>query len=53
MKGFETLNQIPYADARKQVDHPISCVDCHNPDSMQLRTTRPAFIEGIRAYKVQ
>ena len=50
-KGFETLNQMPYADARKQVNHPISCVDCHDPDNMQLRITRPAFIEGIRDYK--
>ena len=50
-KGFEMLNQMPYADARKQVNHPISCVDCHDPDNMQLRITRPAFIEGIRAYK--
>ena len=50
-KGFEMLNQMPYADARKQVNHPISCVDCHDPDNMQLRITRPAFIEGIRNYK--
>jgi nitrite reductase (cytochrome c-552) len=29
--------------------HPVSCVDCHAPDTMQLRVTRPGFIEGIRA----
>jgi nitrite reductase (cytochrome c-552) len=28
--------------------HPVSCVDCHDPDSMELRVTRPAFIVGIQ-----
>jgi nitrite reductase (cytochrome c-552) len=28
--------------------HPVSCVDCHNPNNMELRVTRPAFIDGIR-----
>jgi len=27
----------------------VTCVDCHHPDSMSLRVTRPAFIHGIRA----
>jgi nitrite reductase (cytochrome c-552) len=50
-KGFETLNQMPYAEARKLVAHPVACIDCHEPKTMQLRVTRPAFIEGIRAFK--
>ena len=29
----------------------MSCIDCHDPATMQLRITRPAFIEGIRALK--
>jgi nitrite reductase (cytochrome c-552) len=29
--------------------HPVSCVDCHDPKSMELRVTRPGFIRGIRA----
>ncbi|MBI3074357.1 MAG: ammonia-forming cytochrome c nitrite reductase subunit c552 [Deltaproteobacteria bacterium] len=49
MKGFEIVNAMPYADARKMVAHPISCGDCHAPDSMQLRVTRPGFVKGIRA----
>jgi nitrite reductase (cytochrome c-552) len=28
--------------------HPVSCVDCHDPDTMALRVTRPAFIVGIQ-----
>jgi len=27
--------------------HPVSCVDCHDPDTMQIRVTRPGFMLGI------
>jgi nitrite reductase (cytochrome c-552) len=27
--------------------HPVSCVDCHDPETMAIRVTRPGFIEGI------
>jgi nitrite reductase (cytochrome c-552) len=50
-KGFEAINHMSYADARKQVSHPIACVDCHEAKTMALRISRPAFIEGIRALK--
>ncbi len=50
-KGFERINQLPYSEARKLVTHPVACIDCHVPDTMQLRVTRPAFVEGIRALK--
>ena len=50
-KGFELLNPMPYAEARKAVKHPVSCIDCHDPSTMALRITRPGFIEGIRALK--
>jgi nitrite reductase (cytochrome c-552) len=48
-KGFEAVNQMPYFEARKLVDHPVACIDCHNPATMQLRVTRPAFMEGLQA----
>jgi nitrite reductase (cytochrome c-552) len=51
VKGFEKMNQMPYAEARKLVSHPVSCIDCHVPETMQLRVTRPAFLEGMRAFK--
>src|SRR5688572_26461088 len=51
IKGFEKMNQMPFAEARKQVVHPVSCIDCHAPDTMQLRITRPGFIEGMRSLK--
>jgi nitrite reductase (cytochrome c-552) len=49
IKGFEAMNQMPYTEARKLVAHPVSCIDCHDPQTMQLRVTRPGFIEGIRS----
>jgi nitrite reductase (cytochrome c-552) len=50
-KGFDELNKMPYFDARKYVTHPVACIDCHDSQTMQLRVTRPAFIEGMRAFK--
>src|SRR5262245_18192324 len=52
MKGFEKFNQMPFAEARKLVNHPVACIDCHDPKSMQLRVTRPGFMEGMRALKI-
>ena len=50
-KGFQELNKMPYTEAAKQISHPVSCIDCHNPETMALRVTRPAFMEGIKAFK--
>ena len=49
--GFEKMNPMPYAEARKLVKHPVACIDCHDPRTMELRVTRPGFLEGIRALK--
>jgi nitrite reductase (cytochrome c-552) len=40
---------MPYREARKKVMHPVSCIDCHHPQTLQLRVTRPGFLVGIRA----
>lgn len=50
-KGFDAINSMPYFEARKLVSHPVACIDCHDPETMQLRVTRPAFISGLRAFK--
>lgn len=58
MKGFEKVCAMPYAEAHdlknekgeKLVQHPVGCVDCHDPRTMQLRVTRPGFINGIQAF---
>ena len=50
-RGFEAVNRMPYSEARQHVEHPVACIDCHNPESMALRVTRPAFMEGMRVWK--
>lgn len=49
--GFERLNAMTYTEATKLVAHPVACIDCHDPATMRLRVTRPAFMEGIKSYK--
>jgi nitrite reductase (cytochrome c-552) len=51
VKGFEQINKMPYPEARKLVNHPVACIDCHDSQTMALRVTRPAFMEGMRALK--
>jgi nitrite reductase (cytochrome c-552) len=48
-KGFEVVNHMKYTEATELVKHPVTCLDCHDPKTMNLRVTRPAFVEGIRA----
>ncbi|MCA9402360.1 MAG: ammonia-forming cytochrome c nitrite reductase subunit c552 [Candidatus Omnitrophica bacterium] len=54
MAGFNKTNKIPYKELNAMLHemeggaHPVSCVDCHDPESMQLRVTRPGFIDGIQ-----
>jgi nitrite reductase (cytochrome c-552) len=49
--GFERANQMTYQEALPLVEHPVSCIDCHTPETMELRVTRPGFLEGIRLLK--
>lgn len=53
IKGFEAMNKMPFGEARKHVDHPVACIDCHDPATMQLRVTRPGFLEGIKLVKAK
>ena len=49
--GFEKVNAMPLEDAWKHVEHPIACIDCHDPVTMQLRVTRPGFLNAIKLVK--
>ena len=56
-KGLEKVGELGYWDAHKALEqltggkaHPVACVDCHDPASMELRITRPAFIAGIQKF---
>lgn len=53
MKGFEKTYTYSYQDLNKELHdmghgHSVSCVDCHDPETMAIRVTRPGFINGIR-----
>jgi nitrite reductase (cytochrome c-552) len=48
-KGFEVVCAMPYSEATKLVEHPVSCIDCHDAENMNLRVNRPSFLNGIRA----
>jgi nitrite reductase (cytochrome c-552) len=52
MKGFAQVSAMTYQDAstelKKDGAHPVSCVDCHDSKTMELRVTRPGFINGIK-----
>jgi nitrite reductase (cytochrome c-552) len=52
-KGFDALNKMGYFEAKEKgdVNHPVTCIDCHDPQTMQLRITRPAFMVGIAGVK--
>ncbi len=54
VKGFEETYKYSYKDLNKKLkdmghSYPVSCVDCHSPETMELRVTRPGFIQGIQA----
>ncbi len=53
IKGFEVMNQKPFAEARQEVTHPVACIDCHDSQTLALRITRPGFLEGIRTLKAR
>ncbi len=50
-RGFEVINQKKYMEAKEFVKHPVACIDCHDPQTMQLRITRPAFVEAMQVLK--
>jgi nitrite reductase (cytochrome c-552) len=50
-RGFEAMNRLSWRDASELISHPVTCIDCHNPETMQLRITRPGLIEGMATLK--
>jgi nitrite reductase (cytochrome c-552) len=49
MAGFEEVCKLPYSEATKLVEHPVACIDCHDPKTMALRVTKPGFLRGVDA----
>ncbi|MBC8256024.1 MAG: ammonia-forming cytochrome c nitrite reductase subunit c552 [Candidatus Marinimicrobia bacterium] len=53
VKGFEMTHQFSYKELNEMLHssghgHSVSCVDCHEPNTMKLRVTRPGFLKGIQ-----
>ena len=53
-KGLELAGAMNYWDLHDYLGkmnagpHPVACIDCHDPKTMELRVTRPGFIAAIR-----
>ena len=45
--GWETFNSTPYNELKDDLHFGTSCADCHDPDTMELRITRPAFAQAM------
>lgn len=39
---------LPLAAALSDAKHPVSCANCHDPATMNLRVVNPAFIEAMQ-----
>ena len=52
-RGFDALNAMTYFEAKSHLSGPIGCIDCHDPQTMALRVTRPAFLRAIAASKAR
>jgi nitrite reductase (cytochrome c-552) len=47
--GWEKFNVTPYKEISGTLHTGTSCADCHDPDTMDLRITRPAFKNAMAA----
>ncbi len=47
--GWEEFNHTPYNELQEQLHLGTSCADCHDPETMALRITRPAFVNAMTA----
>lgn len=45
--GWEEFNHTPYNDLVDQLHTASTCADCHDPQTMQLRLTRPGLINAL------
>lgn len=41
--GWEAFNRTPYNEIKHDLHFGTSCTDCHDPDTLELRISRPAF----------
>lgn len=48
-KGVAEFYSGTWAENVSEVVNPIGCADCHDPDNMKLRITRPALVEAFQS----
>ena len=46
--GPEKFYAAKFSDLKTEITHPIGCLDCHEPNTMKLRITRPALREAFQ-----
>jgi len=46
--GWQELHALPYDAVQAGLQHGSSCADCHAPDTMALRITRPALLNALQ-----
>jgi nitrite reductase (cytochrome c-552) len=49
-RGFGWLEATPYYEARREVEQPLGCVDCHDEKTVALRLSRPGFPLAPRSH---
>lgn len=47
--GWEEFNRTPFNDLVDELHYGSSCADCHDPQTMALRITRPALVNALEA----
>ncbi|NLF09580.1 MAG: ammonia-forming cytochrome c nitrite reductase subunit c552 [Pirellulaceae bacterium] len=45
--GIDKFYASSFNSLKSEITHPIGCLDCHDPKTMQLRVTRPALREAF------
>lgn len=50
--GWEEFNHTPYNELKENLHTNTSCADCHDPETMDLRITRPALLNALEAMEV-
>ena len=48
-KGAGKFYAANWHELKEDMNHPIGCLDCHDPKTMALRVTRPALREAFKA----
>lgn len=47
LAGAEEFYSVKFDERKDEITHPIGCLDCHEPGTMELRISRPALIEAF------